>query len=197
MARKQESAVKDLYEEAYGPMQVIYITEAAQKRLNGDESFGKWYERCRYSNSPTTKFCIKTTVPESALENRFFHPDRFEPDIVAEMCEKVSLKDIVHRKVSPKKIAHQADNGKPEARFKKGMKVRKTFYGTGGYTEIDEDIVESVKNGVVRTVDCGNGITFNARTGKELENFFPGMRKEIIPLDELAKSDSKKSKKSK
>ena len=72
-----------------------------------------------------------------------------------------------------------------KARFKKDMKVRKTFYGIGGYTEVDEDVVESVKNGVVRTRDCEWGITFDAKTGKELENFFPGMHKEIVPLDEL------------
>lgn len=78
-------------------------------------------------------------------------------------------------------------------RFRKGMKVQKTFYGIDGYTEVDDDVVESVKNGVVRTVGCENGTTFDAKTGKELENFFPGMHKEIVPLDEL-NSVPKKSK---
>jgi len=80
-------------------------------------------------------------------------------------------------------------------RFRKGMKVKKTFFGIGGYKEVDEDVVESVKNGVVRTVECENGITFDAETGKELENFFPGMHKEIVPLDELTKPSPKKLKK--
>lgn len=189
MAKKQTRTAQDPYEEEYGPSQVIYINESAQKRLNGDERYGKWYQTCRYSTSPTTEFCIKTVVPESSLENGVFHPDRFKPDIVAERCEKVS----------PKEIARQVDKSNPtkSPRFRKGMKVRKTFYGIGGYTEVDEDIVESVKNGVVRTVECENGITFDAVTGKELENFFPGMHKEIVPLDELPKPNSKKSKKTK
>ena len=70
------------------------------------------------------------------------------------------------------------------ARFAKGMKVQRTFFGTGGYTEVDEDVVESVKDGVVRTKQCENGITFDAVTGRELENFFPGMHQEIVPLEE-------------
>ena len=71
------------------------------------------------------------------------------------------------------------------------MKVRNTFYGIRGYIEVTEDIVESVKNGVVRTRNCENGITFDAKTGKELENFFPGMHKEIVPLDELKPAPGK------
>ena len=80
-----------------------------------------------------------------------------------------------------------------QERFRKGMKVRRTFYGIGGYTEVSEDVVDSVKSGVVRTVKCASGITFDAKTGKEVENFFPGMHQEIVPLDELPKSEPKKS----
>lgn len=69
-------------------------------------------------------------------------------------------------------------------RFRKGMKVWKTFHGVGGYKEEGEDVVESVKDGVVRTRECENGITFDATTGRELENFFPGMHQEIVPLQE-------------
>ncbi len=186
MSKKQGNVAKDTYEEEYGPMQTIYITEAAQKRLNGDERHGKWYLTDRYSTSPTKEFCIKTTVPRSSLRNGVFHPDRFEPDIVAERCEKVS----------PKEFASPAKVNKSGPRFRAGMKVQRTFYGLGGYTETDEDVVESVKNGVVRTVECKNSITFDAVTGKELENFFPGMHQKIVPLDELPKPDSKKPKKS-
>ncbi|HXK37371.1 MAG TPA: hypothetical protein VJ553_07365 [Candidatus Paceibacterota bacterium] len=81
------------------------------------------------------------------------------------------------------------------ARFTKGMKVWKTFYGIGGFTASCEDVVESVKNGVVRTEECENGITFDAVTGKELENFFPGMHQEIVPLAEHLKKPTAAPKK--
>lgn len=71
-----------------------------------------------------------------------------------------------------------------KSRFRKGMRVKKTFFGIGGYREESEDVVTNVRNGVVRTESCENGITFDAVTGKELENFFPGMHMEIVPLDE-------------
>jgi hypothetical protein len=80
------------------------------------------------------------------------------------------------------------------ARFAKGMKVWKTFHGVGGYTEEGEDVVESVKSGVVRTRTCEGGITFDATTGRELENFFPPMYQSIIPLSEKGQPAPKPAK---
>lgn len=85
---------RDIYEEEFGPMQTIYIRESDEKRLKGDERYGRWHLTCKYVPSPSAEFCIRTVVPQSALVKGFFHPERFEPDIVAERCEKVSDKEI-------------------------------------------------------------------------------------------------------
>jgi len=65
--------------------------------------------------------------------------------------------------------------------FKKGMKVVKMFYGLEGYREATMGKVTKVSKGVAYFED-DSGVTFDAKTGRELENFFPGMRTEITPL---------------
>lgn len=67
-----------------------------------------------------------------------------------------------------------------KTRFKKGTNVVKTLYGLGGYMETSKGVVTKVSKGVVY-VDDESGITFDAITGRELENFFPPMRQEIRP----------------
>lgn len=74
------------------------------------------------------------------------------------------------------------------SKFKKGDKVRKTFYGMGGYTEVSEARVHSVVKGVIYLVNEGGGdddreegITYD-QNGKERENFFPGMTTTIQKL---------------
>lgn len=73
--------------------------------------------------------------------------------------------------------------------FKAGDKVKKTFIGLGGYTEeVPGIVVHHVEDGVAYLCESGfdpgsgayeTGITYNANTGKELENFFPGMTSKI------------------
>ena len=111
---KNKKAAEDPYEEEYGPMQTIYIRESDKNRLNSDQRHGSWYQHCRYSTSPSAEFCIRTSVPESALENGYFHPDRFEPDIVAERCERVSGKEL----------AKAAKNDPDQQRIKKLKNLR-------------------------------------------------------------------------
>ncbi len=154
MAKKQTKGTEDPYEKAYGPTQVIYINEAAQKRLRGDENYGKWYQTCHYSTSPTAEFCIKTVVPESSLENDVFHPDRFEPDIVAERCERVSLKEV----------ARSVKNNRPKSKFTKGDKVAIAVHGAG-VVSYEPHIVEQIKRGVVY-LKGNDDFVFDANTGK-------------------------------
>lgn len=171
MARKQGNVAKDPYEEEYGPTQVIYINESAQKRLNGDESYGKWYQTCRYSNSPTAEFCIKTEVPESALEDGVFHPDRFEPDIVAERCEKVS----------PKKIDHSIKENKSKPKFKKGDKVAIAVHGAG-VISYELHIVDAVRRGVVYLADNDDFVfDVNTRRRTKCEPGVFGFWFELLP----------------
>jgi hypothetical protein len=66
--------------------------------------------------------------------------------------------------------------------FKKGQQVVKMFYGVDGYREATLATVTKVAKGVA-FVDEGTGITYDAKTGRELENFFAGMRSEITPLN--------------
>ena len=175
MARKQTRTAQDPYEEEYGPSQVIYINESAQKRLNGDEGYGKWYQTCRYSTSPTTEFCIKTVVPESSLENGVFHPDRFEPDIVAERCEKVS----------PKEIARSAKDNRPRPIFKKGDKVAIVVHGAG-VTSYEPHIVEGIRRGVVY-LENNDDFVFDANTGRrtKCESSPFGFWFQIVPKTEV------------
>lgn len=63
--------------------------------------------------------------------------------------------------------------------FKPGDKVIKTLTGFGG-SEEEERTVHSVEHGVVylassSSSDRENGITYDAKTGRERERFFPGM----------------------
>ncbi len=70
--------------------------------------------------------------------------------------------------------------------FKKGMKVIKTLKGIGSYVETEERLIHSVKKGVVYLDSEGyaeTGITYNAKTGKEIENFFPPMTSFIKPIN--------------
>lgn len=92
MARNQNKAVRlDPYENEYGPMQKVYLDDDAYQRLNGG---GSWFTPFKYADSPTEQYCYKIIVPESSLEKGFFHPDRFEPDIAAERCVRVSPEEI-------------------------------------------------------------------------------------------------------
>lgn len=66
--------------------------------------------------------------------------------------------------------------------WKKGMRVVKMFYGIGGYREASEGTITKIdKKTKTIFVDEESGITYGF-DGKEKENFFPGMRKEITPL---------------
>lgn len=157
--KKQKQTVKDPLEEAYGSMQVIYISESAYKRLNGEEKCGKWYEVCSYATSPSKAFCFKTTVPKATLEGGEFHPDRYEPDAVVEMCERVSDKEI----------ALEVEKNKPKSRFKKGQTVWLAIYGAG-VVSYDEGVVGSVRKGKV-WLDNGPGNDpggpYDAATGEQ------------------------------
>lgn len=66
------------------------------------------------------------------------------------------------------------------SRFTVGMKVVKIYHAPG-FTERSEDTVISVRDGVVCTAESGGGITYDERTGRERENFFPPAYFEIIP----------------
>lgn len=68
--------------------------------------------------------------------------------------------------------------------FKKGMRVVKVYYGTAGYREAHAGTVTAVSKGVVKVDDEG-GITYNSKTGRELENFFPPSYMEITPLPDM------------
>jgi ribosomal protein L21E len=157
VARKETKEVCDQYEEEYGPSQVIYITERAHKRLNGDENYGKWYQTCQYSTLPTAEFCVRATVPQSSLEDGVFHPDRFEPDIVAERCKKVSLKEITR----------SVKENQPKPKFKKGDKVAIAVHGAG-VVSYEPHIVEKVRRGVVYLADK-DGFVFDANTGRRIK----------------------------
>ena len=71
--------------------------------------------------------------------------------------------------------------------FKEGMKVVKTFKGIGGYVEKSDATVHSIEDGVVYLENDGSpgeretGVTYNAKNGREIENFVPGMTSFIKP----------------
>jgi hypothetical protein len=178
VAREQTKKARDPYENEYGPSQIIYITERAQKRLNGDESCGKWYQTCQYSTSPTAEFCVRTTVPQSSLEDGEFHPDRFEPDIVAERCEKVS----------PKEIARLVKENKPKPKFKKGDKVAIAVHGAG-VVSYEPHVVKAVKRNVVY-LEGNDSSVFDATTGRRAKcgpDPF-GFWSEIVPKEKVPAS---------
>ncbi len=172
MANKARKLARDPYEEEYGPTQVIYVNEAAYKRLNGDEKYGKWYQVCRYTTSPTPEFCFRTAVPQAALEDGVFHPDRFEPDIVAERCERVSAKEI----------ARQVKKNRPKQRFLAKQTVWLAIHGAG-VTSWEEHVVGSVRRGQV-WLDNGPGNDptgpFDAATGKYLGDLAFGFSFELF-----------------
>ena len=182
MARKQTKEVRDPYGEEYGPSQAIYITERAQKRLNGDENYGKWYQTCRYSTSPTVEFCVRTTVPQSSLEDGLFHPDRFEPDIVAERCERVS----------PKDITSSVKKNKPKPKFKKGDKVAIAVHGAG-VVSYEPHIVEAVKRGVVH-LEGNDDFVFDSTSGRrtKCEPGVFGFWFEIVPKEKVPAGEWKR-----
>ncbi len=66
------------------------------------------------------------------------------------------------------------------ARFRPGMKVKKTLHFPGTKSEVTEDEVEEVTDGVVYLAG-GRGITYSDATGMELERFFLPMYSEIEP----------------
>lgn len=157
--KKLEQAEKNPLEEAYGSMQAIYISESAYKRLNGEEKYGKWYEVCSYATSPSKAFCFKTIVPKAALEDGEFHPDRYEPDAVVEMCERVSDKEI----------ALEVEKNKPKpVSFKKGQTVWIAIHGAG-VVSYEEGVVGDIRKGKI-WLDNGPGNKpggpYDAITGK-------------------------------
>ena len=78
--------------------------------------------------------------------------------------------------------------------FKKGTKVICVFYSSfqGPYYEASEGVITKVKDGVAYFEDDW-GITYNSKTGEELENFFPGMRKFLVKKSELNKHPDAKA----
>jgi hypothetical protein len=167
-------------EDNYGPEVTIYIDERAEKRLRGHESYGKWYEKCQYSTSPTKVFCVKTVVPESSLENGIFHPDRFEPDIVAERCEKVEVKE----EVAPKKQV---------VKFKKGDEVAIAVHGAG-VTSYEKRRVEKISEGKVYLKDDDDYV-FDSETGERVdaEPSFCGFSFNLVKKEGLSKKDWKEA----
>jgi len=156
--RQEEEPTNNPLEETYGPMQEIYIDQTAYERLRGNERYGKWYQVCAFGTSATKVFCFKTTVPKSALEDGQFHPDRYEPDAVAEMCERVS----------PKEIALQVEKNKPKPVFvKKGQKVWLAVHGAG-VTSYEEHKILYIKKDKVLLEDGPNKQPFDAVTGEYL-----------------------------
>lgn len=69
---------------------------------------------------------------------------------------------------------------KDQPRFRPGMKVKKTLHGIDSYKEASDGEVDEVKDGIVYLTE-GRGITYDAETGRELENFFLPMYCEIEP----------------
>ncbi|MEK7625296.1 MAG: hypothetical protein AAB467_03030 [Patescibacteria group bacterium] len=183
---KKVDAEVDMYEEEYGPMQVIFIDERAHARLNGEERAGKWYDKCSYKESPDSTFCVRTTVPKRSLEDGVFHPDRFEPDLVAERCERVSAKEIA--RAAAKRFSLST------MKFHKGQKVRQSLSGAGVTTHTDEVVLRVVKGKVWLDNGPGNDPSgpYDAKTGLKSGVF--GFSSRISPLDEPAKTSSKKKK---
>ncbi len=82
------------------------------------------------------------------------------------------------------------------AKFVVGQKVMKILHGIDGYTEEEIRTVYEVTDGVVYLHEYEEqlgsreeGITYDAKTGHELENFFPPMYAEIVPHP-IAEGDS-------
>ena len=69
-----------------------------------------------------------------------------------------------------------------EFNFKKGMKVVNIIHTPSGHREATVKLVTKVSKGVVY-LDEEEGITYDSKTGKELENFFPGFSSEITPIE--------------
>lgn len=70
--------------------------------------------------------------------------------------------------------------------LKKGMKVVKVFHGINGYREAVLGTIGKVSKGVAyfaNEEEIETGITYDPATGNELENFIPGMRSEVTPLE--------------
>lgn len=65
--------------------------------------------------------------------------------------------------------------------FRKGMEVVKILHGLDGYREATLGTVTRVSKGVAYFED-ETGITYDAKTGKELENFIAGFTSDITPL---------------
>lgn len=144
-------------EEEYGPFTMIYINRVTYRRLLGDETCGKWYQESSYRTSPTTEFCIQTRVPEGALTDGLFHPDRFEPDLMAEMCKEVQ----------PKKNGGQEEQRK-KPRFRAHQTVWVALCGAGVTSYEEHTVLHNRRGEVWLDNGSGNDPTgpFDPETGK-------------------------------
>ncbi len=171
---------EDPLDKEYGPMEVIYITEVDRERLNGNEKYGKWYKHFIYLESPSEQFCFKTTVPKRSLEDGQFHPDRFEPDIVVERCERVSVKE------DP--IPDQS-----AVKFKKNEKVAIAVHGAG-VVSYEQRTVEKISEGKVYLKDDDDYV-FDSKTGERVDaDPSPfGFRFRLVTKAEVSKKEWKES----
>lgn len=134
------------------PTVEIFITKRDRQRLDGDERYGKWYEKIEFSKRPSKRYCIKTSVPDYSVEDGTFDPSMSEPDMVVELCEEVSSKEIAKEQ---RKLAKIEAQNVPSV--KKGQIVWWSMNGAG-VTSYEESIVGKVskKKGIFY-LDNGEG----------------------------------------
>ena len=148
---KERQEVREVPEEE--KTQQIYITQSDYDRLDGDEG---WDKHIRFSNTPSSRFCIKTRVPVISVSNGIFDPALSEPDMIVERCEEVPASEI-------KKAEKKAEKKRAEAEAKNSLVLKKgqtVWYelSVAGYTTYEEALVGTVskKKGIFY-LDNGDG----------------------------------------
>ncbi|HTK05086.1 MAG TPA: hypothetical protein VL500_05860 [Candidatus Eisenbacteria bacterium] len=156
----------------YGRMKFIYVAEEAQRQLNG-EGDRKWYAPIASSEEPSAGRPIKVRVPEDAVSNGIFYPDRYEPDLAAESCERVKI-------VPPEGM-------KP---LRKGDRVKQTLHGPGAIVTdgYDAGTIVKVSGGKAYvhwdgSEDEYSSNVYDPATGHEVDPPIPGFNSKVHRLE--------------